>query len=127
MNQSKANQWIRVLLMVLEARLRALRGAPYPIRADVGEAPGGGRGVRPPHGRAGTWTLDPSRSAWGGTRTGTRLPPFGYDGTERCSERPQDPAEHRHCYSGKKTCHTVNNVLLINAMLTILLLSGPLC
>jgi hypothetical protein len=39
-------------------------------------------------------------------------------------ERPQDPLEQTRCYSGKKKCHTVKNVLLINAVLTILFLSG---
>src|SRR5262249_2820220 len=34
-----------------------------------------------------------------------------------------DPAEQTGCYSGKKKDHTVKNVLLINALLTILFLS----
>jgi hypothetical protein len=50
-------------------------------------------------------------------------PPFGHDGTERRIEHPQDPTEQTRCYSGKKKCHTVKNVLLINATLTILFLS----
>jgi DDE superfamily endonuclease len=50
-------------------------------------------------------------------------PPFGHDGTERRLERPQDPVEQTRCDRGKKTCHTVKNVLLINAALTILFLS----
>ena len=37
--------------------------------------------------------------------------------------RPQDPTEQTRCYRGKTTCHTVKNVLLINAALTILFLS----
>jgi hypothetical protein len=37
--------------------------------------------------------------------------------------RPQDPTEQTRCYSGKTKCHTVKNVLLINAALTILFLS----
>ena len=36
---------------------------------------------------------------------------------------PQDPAEQARCYSGKKKDYTVKNVLLINALLTILFLS----
>jgi hypothetical protein len=127
MNQSKANQWIHVLLMVLGARLRALGDTPtrsvQMLAKRLGVAEACAHAMVAPV----LWTVDPSRSAWGGTRTGTRLRPFGHDGTERCSERFQDPAEHRRYYRGKKTCHTVNNVLLINAMLTILLLSGPLC
>jgi hypothetical protein len=55
-------------------------------------------------------------------RPGARLPPCGHDGTERRLERPQDPTEQKRGDRGKKTCHTVKNVLLINAVLTILLL-----
>jgi DDE superfamily endonuclease len=50
-------------------------------------------------------------------------PPFGHDGTARRIGRPQNPAEQTRCDSGKKKCHTVKNVLLINATLTILFLS----
>src|SRR5262249_21783244 len=53
----------------------------------------------------------------------TGLPPFAHDGTERRIVRPQDPAEQTECYSGKKKDHTVKNVLLVNAPLTILFLS----
>src|SRR5262249_39055246 len=52
-----------------------------------------------------------------------RLPPFAHDGTERRIVRPQDPTEQKECYSGKKKDHTVKNVLLVNALLTILFLS----
>ena len=51
------------------------------------------------------------------------FPPCGHDGTERRIERPQNPTEQTRCYRGKKTCHTVKNVLLINAALIILFLS----
>jgi hypothetical protein len=37
--------------------------------------------------------------------------------------RPQDPAQQTDCYSGKKKDNTVKNVLLVNALLTILFLS----
>jgi hypothetical protein len=49
--------------------------------------------------------------------------PFAHDGTERRIVRPQDPTEQTDCYSGKKKDHTVKNVLLVNAPLTILFLS----
>jgi len=49
--------------------------------------------------------------------------PFAHDGTERRIVRPQDPAAQTDCYSGKKRDHTVKNVLLVNAPLTILFLS----
>jgi DDE superfamily endonuclease len=52
-----------------------------------------------------------------------RLPPFAHDGTERRIVRPQDPVEQRESYSGKKKDNTVKNVLLVNALLTILFLS----
>jgi DDE superfamily endonuclease len=87
-------------------------GCPDPVRDGVGTAPRGGRGRRGAHGRA---ACGPSPGAY--------HPPFGHDGTERRIERPQDPIEQTRCYSGKKKCHTVKNVLLINAALTILFLS----
>ena len=37
--------------------------------------------------------------------------------------RPQDPAQQSDGYNGKKKDHTVKNVLLVNALLTILFLS----
>src|SRR5262249_56836082 len=52
-----------------------------------------------------------------------RAHPFAHDGTERRIVRPQDPAEQKACYSGKKKDHTVKNVLLVNALLFILFLS----
>jgi hypothetical protein len=45
------------------------------------------------------------------------------EGTARRLERPQDPTEQTRRDRGKKTCHTVKHVRLINAVLTILLLS----
>jgi hypothetical protein len=39
--------------------------------------------------------------------------------------RPQDPLEQTRYDSGKKKYHTVKNVRLINAVLTILFLSEP--
>jgi hypothetical protein len=80
----------------------------------------GHRGRCARHGPADAWTPDPSRAAC----TGTCFPPCGHDGTERRIERPQDPTEQTRGYRGKKKCHTVKNVLLINAVLTILFLSG---
>jgi len=52
-----------------------------------------------------------------------RPPPLAHDGTERRIVRPQDPAEQKDGYSGKQKAHTVQNVLLVHAPLTILLLS----
>jgi hypothetical protein len=47
---------------------------------------------------------------------------LGHDGTERRIARPQDPLEQTRCDRGRKQCHTVTTVLLINAALTILFL-----
>ena len=56
-------------------------------------------------------------------RRSAGIPPFAHDGTERRIVRPQDAAEQTDCYSSKKKDHTVKNVLLVNAPLTILFLS----
>jgi hypothetical protein len=42
------------------------------------------------------------------------LPPFWHDGTERPIHRPADPEAQQDYYSGKKKCHTVKNILVIN-------------
>jgi hypothetical protein len=94
-------------------------GCAHPVRDRAGEAHRGGRGGSDRDGRTDGGAADAVRSAC----TGTRLPPFGHDGTERRIERPQDPTEQTRCYSGKKKCHTVKNVLLIDAALTILFLT----
>src|SRR5215472_9944980 len=83
------------------AAARCLRGR----RCDGGRPAGGG--VHP-------CGSDPSRRAG--------LPPCAHDGTERRIVRPQDPGEQQESYSGKKKDNTVKNVLLVNALLTILFL-----
>src|SRR5947209_12372352 len=50
-------------------------------------------------------------------------PPFCHDGTERRIQRPKDAAQQKSHYSGKKKCHTVKNVVLVNRQLTIEFLS----
>ena len=52
-----------------------------------------------------------------------QLPPFCHDGTERRIQRPKDAAQQKSHYSGKKKCHTVKNVLLVDQQLTIQFLS----
>src|SRR5208337_50028 len=99
MGQSKANQWIHVLLPALLAALRDLGGAA---------------------GRTPTRVAAARRAS-----RRTALPPFAHDGTERRIVRPEDAAEQTECYSGKKKDHTVKNVLLVNAPLIILSLSEP--
>ena len=120
MVQSKANQWIHVLLPALLAALRALGDAParsltaLAQRLGVSEADAA-TVVAPLEEEPAPVAAAPSRRAG--------VPPFAHDGTERRIVRPQDPAEQTECYSGKKKDHTVKNVLLVNALLIILFLS----
>ncbi len=48
-----------------------------------------------------------------------RVPLFYHDGTERPIQRPVDADEQAEYYSGKKRCHTVKDILLINDRCTI--------
>ena len=61
----------------------------------------------------------------GAQRTGgARQPsPFCHDGTERRIQRPKDPAQQKSHSSGKKKCHTVKNVVLVDQQLSIAFLS----
>ena len=47
-------------------------------------------------------------------RTGVRPPPFWHAGTERPIHRPTDPAEQQEDYSGKKKCHTLKDLLVLD-------------
>ena len=80
----------------------ALDGA---IGAAIGTEPGAGRtaGAREPAPR--------------------RPSPFCHDGTERRIQRPKDAAQQKSHYSGKKKCHTVKNVVLVDKQLSIAFLS----
>jgi len=49
---------------------------------------------------------------------------LAHDGTARRIVRPQDPAAQAACWSGKHKDHTVKNVLLVHALLTILFRSA---
>ena len=74
-----------------------------------------------PHGSGAT-----ARCLGGGTRAdrgAIALSPFAHDATERRIVRPQNPAEQTNCYSGNKKDLTVKNILLVNAVLTILFLN----
>ena len=51
-------------------------------------------------------------------------PPFLHDGTERPIHRPTDPEEQQEYYSGKKKCHTLKNLLVINETCHICFLSA---
>src|SRR5712691_1572403 len=96
------------------------RRCPRPLPHGSGAAARRLGGRRSHRGRpAGGGASAPAR----GARRCAGVPPFARDGTERRIVRPQDPAEQTECYSGKKKDHTVKNVLLVNALLTILFLS----
>jgi hypothetical protein len=49
---------------------------------------------------------------------------LAHDGTARRIVRPHDPAEQTAGESGKQKDHTGKHVLLVNALLLLLLLSG---
>jgi hypothetical protein len=112
MGQSKANQWIHVLLPVLLAALRALGDAPtrsltaLAQRLGISEADA-------------ATVVTPLAEEPVPLTTVPAVPPFAHDGTERRIVRPQDPLEQAACYSGKKKDHTIKNVLLVNALLLI--------
>src|SRR5438128_12415921 len=88
MGQSKANQWIHVLLPALLAALRALGDA-------AARRLGGRRGAR---------RCTPGGGA-GSPRPSASPPPFAHDGTERRIVRPQDPPAQTAWHSGKKKDH----------------------
>ena len=52
-------------------------------------------------------------------------PDLGLDGTERRRQRPQDAAEQRAHYSGKKKTHTDKNIVLINESSSKAIYLGP--
>jgi hypothetical protein len=55
-----------------------------------------------------------SRAACRRTDEGrTHVLPFCHDGTARPIHRPTDPADQQDYSSGKKKCHTLNNLLVI--------------
>src|ERR687889_2549252 len=116
MSQSKANQWIHVLLPALLAALRGLGDAPARSITALAHRLAVSEGALAP-------LEEPAPSPASAPRAGQGSPPFAHDGTERRIVRPQNPAEQTHCYSGKKKDHTVKNILLVNASLVILFLS----
>ena len=91
---------------------------PRPVARAAPGAPAVGGCAQPLTGRSGTATHAAYR-----TRRGCDGPPLCHDGTERRIPRPKDAVAQKRCYSGKKKGHTGKNILLINAVLTILFLS----
>jgi hypothetical protein len=86
LSQSQANYWIHHLLPVVQVALQELGMTPARDGAEVASSP----------------------LALEGT------PDLALDGTERRRQRPQDAAEQRAHYSGKKKTHTDKNIVLIN-------------
>ena len=117
--QSKANQWIHVLLPALLTALRTLGDAPARSLQPWRSGSVSRRPTRPPS----SAPLEEEPAPVVAAPAPRRRPPFAHDGTERRIVRPQDPPEQTACYSGKKKDHTVKNVLLVNALLLILFLS----
>jgi hypothetical protein len=86
LSQSQANYWIHHLLPVVQVALQELGMTPARDGDEVASSP----------------------LALEGT------PDLALDGTERRRQRPQDAAEQRAHYSGKKKTHTDKNIVLIN-------------
>jgi hypothetical protein len=120
MGQSKANQWIHVLLPALLGALRTLGDAPTRSLGALAQR----LGVSETDVATVVAPLEEaSAPAVAGPAAVPASPLFAHDGTERRIVRPQDPPKQAACYSGKKKDHTVKNVLLVNALLMILFLS----
>lgn len=118
LGQSKANQWLHVLLPVLQTALTTLGDTPCRTLAALAQRLGVSAETVAAWGPLPEPAPSPPAAA-----PVLRSPPFAHDGTERWIGRPQAAAEQPRWYSGKKKCHTVKNLLLVNAPLTILVLS----
>jgi len=99
MSQSNANKWIHVLHPVLNQALADQELLPARTVAEF----------------AALFKTHPT--------DGRSTPPFWHDGTERPIHRPADPEEQQEYYSGKKKCHTLKNLLVINEICHVCFLS----
>jgi hypothetical protein len=99
MSQSNANKWIHLLQAVLNEALAHQELLPARTADDLAAM------------------LTTARMA------DVPTPPFWHDGTERPIHRPADPEEQQDYYSGKKKCHTVKNLLVIDETCHICFLS----
>ena len=86
LSQSQANYWIHHLLPVVQVALQEPGMTPARDGDEVASSPLAVEGT----------------------------PDLALDGTERRRQRPQDAAEQRAHYSGKKKTHTDKNIVLIN-------------
>ena len=116
MGQSKANQWIHVLLPALLAALRTLGDAParsltaLAQRLGVSEADAAS-------------VIAPLEEEPVPLTTAPASPLLPMTAPSDASSAPKTLLHRPQCYSGKKKDHTVKNVLLVNALLLILFLS----
>ena len=120
MVQGKANQWIHVLLPALLAALRALGDAPARSLTALAQR----LGVSEADAATVVTPLEeePAPVA-AGPAAAPASPLLPMTGPNGASSAPKTLLNRRTCYSGKKKDHTVKNVLLVNALLTILFLS----
>ena len=101
MDQSKANQWIHLLLGVLKATLRALGDAPsrslQALAQRIGVTEAAAAALVVP-------TAEPSPPAEppAAAPSPAALPPFGHDGTERRIERPRTRLSRRALIVARK-------------------------
>jgi hypothetical protein len=112
--QSKATQWIHVLLPVLRNALRGLGAAPCRSMQAWRDRLGVARTSLP-------LEASPADEVPGASPAAP--PPCCHDGTERPIPRPHDATEQKPCDRGKKTRHMLKNLLLINQAVRLLFLS----
>jgi hypothetical protein len=126
MPQNKTNQWIHTLLPVLQATLRTLGDVPARSMEELAQRLGRSMvlDLSPPTPEVSTVSLPTSSPAVEQEKhERVSPPPFCHDGTERRIQRPKDQNEQKSHDSGKKKCHTVKNVLLVDKQLKIQFLS----
>lgn len=126
MPQSKANIWLHLLLAVLRTTLTRTGDTPCRSIADLSKRLGitiqetvislEDLNEQTPPEEAPTVDLPVENSGPDGAL-------FCHDGTERRIQRPKDKEEQKLFYSGKKKCHTLKNLLLVNEELNIVYLS----
>ena len=97
LSQPQANYWIHRLLPIVQQALAALGHAPARDASRVADSPLAGEGT----------------------------PALALDGTERRRQRPQDPAQQKAHYSGKKRAHTDKNLVLVNEATGKVVYLGP--
>ena len=126
MPQSKANRWLHVLLPVLVMTLTQMGDTPCRSIADLARR----LGMTLQDATSGLSELseeaspEETRTDDGAMEHGSPNGPlFCHDGTERRIQRPTDQEEQKLFYSGKKKCHTVKNLLLVDEKLAIVYLS----